>query len=142
MVSHDPTMVERVADRLWLVKDGGVVNFEGDLDDYRKLTLDNARAERRAEKNNKKTETVAPVAIEEEKPKASKGNPVVLKKRAESAEKELARLNATKDKIEAQMADPSFFRDSNKAMAVQSDYRKLLKQIEEQEAIWLESQVA
>lgn len=31
IVSHDPTMVERVADRLWLIKDGKCSNFDGDL---------------------------------------------------------------------------------------------------------------
>jgi ATP-binding cassette subfamily F protein 3 len=142
MVSHDPAMVERVADRLWLVKDGAVVNFEGDLDDYRKMTLDNARAERRAEKS-KKSDAAAPPAEEKAPEKAEKkGNPVVLKKRAEDAEKQIARLNAQKEKIEAEMADPAFFRDSSKAMEVQNNYRKILKEIETQEAVWLESQVA
>ena len=35
-VSHDTHLVETVADRLWLVKDGTVTSFEGDMDDYKK----------------------------------------------------------------------------------------------------------
>jgi ATP-binding cassette subfamily F protein 3 len=35
LISHDPHLVELVADRLWLVADGTVTPFDGDLDDYR-----------------------------------------------------------------------------------------------------------
>ena len=37
LISHDPHLVELVADRLWLVGDGKVANFDGDLDDYRAM---------------------------------------------------------------------------------------------------------
>lgn len=53
IVSHDPNMVERVADRLWLIKDGQVRDFEGDLDDYRKFTIQSRREERKEEKQQK-----------------------------------------------------------------------------------------
>ncbi len=53
IVSHDPSMVERVADRLWLVKDGAVSDFEGDLNDYRKFTIQSRREERKEEKAKK-----------------------------------------------------------------------------------------
>ena len=35
LITHDPHLVELVADRLWLVADGTVRPFDGDLDDYR-----------------------------------------------------------------------------------------------------------
>lgn len=53
IVSHDPNMVERVADRLWLVKDGACHDFEGDLEDYRKFTIQSRREERSAKKKIK-----------------------------------------------------------------------------------------
>ncbi len=37
LISHDPHLVELVADRLWLVGDGRVAPFEGDMADYRTL---------------------------------------------------------------------------------------------------------
>jgi ATP-binding cassette subfamily F protein 3 len=40
LVSHDWHLLELVADRLWLVADGAVRPFEGDLDDYRRLLLE------------------------------------------------------------------------------------------------------
>lgn len=53
IVSHDPNMVERVADRLWLVKDGACRDFDGDLEDYRKFTIAARRKERQDEKKAK-----------------------------------------------------------------------------------------
>ncbi len=57
IVSHDPNMVERVADRLWLVKDGACTDFDGDLEDYRKFTIQARREERKEEKKAKNTQT-------------------------------------------------------------------------------------
>ena len=39
IVSHDSDLLQLVADRLWLVADGTVKPFEGDLDDYRQGLL-------------------------------------------------------------------------------------------------------
>src|SRR3546814_14117232 len=46
LVSHDPNLVELAADRLWLVADGSVSAYDGDMDDYRKLLLEQRRLER------------------------------------------------------------------------------------------------
>ena len=47
LITHDPHLVELVADRLWLVGDGTVAPFDGDLDDYRALLAERARAANR-----------------------------------------------------------------------------------------------
>jgi len=39
LITHDPHLVELVADRLWIVNDGTVRPYEGDMDDYRALLL-------------------------------------------------------------------------------------------------------
>ena len=57
IVSHDPNMVERVADRLWLIKDGACQDFDGDLEDYRKFTIQARRDERKEEKKLKASKT-------------------------------------------------------------------------------------
>jgi ATP-binding cassette, subfamily F, member 3 len=40
LISHDWHLVELAADRLWLVADGTVRPFAGDLDDYRRLLIE------------------------------------------------------------------------------------------------------
>ena len=39
LVSHDRFLIEACADRLWLVADGLVESFDGDMDDYRRFVL-------------------------------------------------------------------------------------------------------
>lgn len=140
IVSHDPNMVERVADRLWLVKDGKVSNFEGDLEDYRAFTIQSRREEKSAEKKaaakekaNAKAEPVKDIS-----PK----NLNELKKKAEKAEKEIARLNAEKMTLEAAMATHDFYLDNHKAIVVQKEYERVVEALAEQEELWLEAQVA
>ena len=45
LVSHDPHLVEAVADQLWLVKDGAVTPYNDDLEAYRKLIIQQRRDE-------------------------------------------------------------------------------------------------
>jgi len=125
IVSHDPTMVERVADRLWLVHDGKCQDFQGDLDDYRKFTIQ-ARKEQK-QKDQKKNAKV------EEAPAPKKDN----SRKMQAAEQEIARLTAEKEKLEAQMAVPDFYKDAKKAGETQRYYDRILKKIEEQENIFL-----
>jgi ATP-binding cassette subfamily F protein 3 len=43
LVTHDRALMELVADRLWLVADGHVKPFDGDMDDYARYVLDRAK---------------------------------------------------------------------------------------------------
>ena len=43
LITHDRSLMELVADRLWLAADGTVVPYDGDMDDYARLVLDRAR---------------------------------------------------------------------------------------------------
>ena len=58
LITHDRSLMELVADRLWLAADGTVAPFDGDMDDYARLVLDRARGvapgQARAAKTKKK----------------------------------------------------------------------------------------
>jgi ATP-binding cassette subfamily F protein 3 len=43
LITHDRSLMELVADRLWLAADGTVKPFDGDMDDYAKFVLDRAK---------------------------------------------------------------------------------------------------
>jgi ATP-binding cassette subfamily F protein 3 len=43
LITHDRSLIELVADRLWLAADGHVRPFKGDMDDYAKLVIDRAK---------------------------------------------------------------------------------------------------
>ncbi len=49
LVSHDRAMLREVCDEFWLVTRGGVLPFDGDLDDYQKWLLEVSRATSRGQ---------------------------------------------------------------------------------------------
>jgi ATP-binding cassette subfamily F protein 3 len=44
IITHDRSLMELVADRLWLTADGDIKSFKGDMDDYARFVLERARA--------------------------------------------------------------------------------------------------
>jgi ATP-binding cassette subfamily F protein 3 len=44
LITHDRSLIELVADRLWLTAEGQIKPFAGDMDDYARFVLDRARA--------------------------------------------------------------------------------------------------
>jgi ATP-binding cassette subfamily F protein 3 len=48
LITHDRSLIDLVADRLWLAADGHIKPFRGDMDDYARFVLERARAGVRA----------------------------------------------------------------------------------------------
>ena len=46
LVSHDRALLRSVCDEFWMVSRGGVAPFDGDLDDYQRYLLDEAKRQR------------------------------------------------------------------------------------------------
>ncbi|MDD3288177.1 MAG: ATP-binding cassette domain-containing protein [Alphaproteobacteria bacterium] len=67
LVSHDPHLVECVADQLWLVAEGKCVPFDGDLEDYRELVIRQRKQDRNKNKRAVKTEKTQEKELDYEK---------------------------------------------------------------------------
>jgi ATP-binding cassette subfamily F protein 3 len=61
LVSHDRALLRAVCDEFWMVSQGGVAPFDGDLDDYQKYLLDYAKRQR--EDAKKAASNPAPAAV-------------------------------------------------------------------------------
>jgi ATP-binding cassette subfamily F protein 3 len=48
LITHDRSLIDLVADRLWLAADGHIKPFRGDMDDYARFVLDRAKVGIRA----------------------------------------------------------------------------------------------
>jgi ATP-binding cassette subfamily F protein 3 len=59
LVSHDRALLRAVCDEFWMVSRGGVEPFDGDLDDYQRYLLDEAKRQREAARESAKEETAA-----------------------------------------------------------------------------------
>lgn len=105
LVSHDMHLLGLVADRLWLVKDGAVAPYEGDLDDYRKFLLSgDAPAEKPAE-------PAKPAAPK----RPSRDAVLALRAEARKAEERVQKLTEMMGKLDVKLADPGLYNDPYEA---------------------------
>jgi ATP-binding cassette subfamily F protein 3 len=62
LVSHDRALLRAVCDEFWMVSRGGVAPFDGDLDDYQRYLLDEAKRQREEAKKSTSSAAAAPAA--------------------------------------------------------------------------------
>jgi ATP-binding cassette, subfamily F, member 3 len=138
LISHDRRLVEATADRLYLVADGAVKPFDGDLDDYRKflLTPDASDAPRdEAPKQSK--EALRRQAAERRR----QAKP--LKDDVDRLERKMSALSAEIAKLDAELAKPDLFaRDAQKAADIAKRRADAARELEEAENGWLEAHEA
>ena len=91
LVSHDRYLLDACADRLWLVADGKVTPFDGDLEDYRRHVLSRPRRRRQ---RPRQAEPRAPPASAERAAARQRAELAPLRERITRAEAEIARLTA------------------------------------------------
>jgi ATP-binding cassette subfamily F protein 3 len=140
LITHDRSLMEMVADRLWLAADGSVKPFNGDMDDYAKFVLDRARVAARAptqvrdEPAAKASTPAAPAA----KPanRDAQGLIAPLQRKMESAEQALARCTKSLATLDSQLADPAF---AAKAEDLMRQRARAQDQLDVAEARWMEA---
>jgi ATP-binding cassette subfamily F protein 3 len=145
LISHDPHLIELCADRLWLVKDGTVRAFDGDLDDYRKLLLDDARAAARGEAEKNKRERDRPSRKEERKQAAEQRavKRAQLKEAADRSGRAVEKLTQALALIEKKLADPKLYEGApEEAAEWQKKHAEVSLKLAEAEDAWLEAQTA
>jgi ATP-binding cassette subfamily F protein 3 len=144
LVSHDPHLIELTADRLWLVKDGAVNAYEGDLEDYRALLLDERRGKADGDGRARSGEPAgARLSKKDARRAAAEARAAVahLKRAAEAAEKRVERLAAERAKLEAKLADPEVYQGPTaRLMELQVKLGETKRALAAAEEAWLEAQ--
>ncbi|RYG01327.1 MAG: ABC transporter ATP-binding protein, partial [Caulobacteraceae bacterium] len=137
LITHDRSLMELVADRLWLAADGTVKSFEGDMDDYAKFVLDRARVAARAP-TQVRPEAAATTPPQAAPPRASRPAPAPLKRKMEAAEEVLARLTRQAEELDLVLSDASLYaKDPKKAASLGDRRDKMQLKLDEAEAEWL-----
>ena len=106
LISHDRHLIEATVDRLWLVADGTVKTFEGDMEEYRDLVVSSGK------KKEDKTDAVAEQASKADQRKASaekRAQLAPLKKKINEIESLTAKLEKTIQLLDAELADPVLY---------------------------------
>ena len=136
LISHDRHLVEASADRLWIVKDGTVKSYDGDMDAYRTDLL--------AERSNKTKPQVGdgpPADTRAGQRKAAAGRRAELaplKKAMQAAEMQVEKLISELAKIDAALADPVLYaNDPARAQKLSIERGQTAKRLAEAEDAWL-----
>jgi len=104
LVSHDRALLRAVCDEFWMVSRGGVEPFDGDLDDYQRYLLDEAKRQREEAKEAAKAPVKpAPVAAAA-KPKTKGDTSPKLKKELQDVEARMAVLNGEGAALESRLS--------------------------------------
>ena len=98
LVSHDRALLRAVCDEFWMVSQGGVAPFDGDLDDYQKYLLDHAKRQREEAKKSGGA-APAPAAVLVSSPVSAV--PVATKKVAPNTDKTSGRDTSEQRKLDA-----------------------------------------
>ncbi|WP_346897769.1 ABC-F family ATP-binding cassette domain-containing protein [uncultured Roseibium sp.] len=138
LISHDRHLVEACADRLWLVADGGVGPYDGDMEDYRRLILQGPDALKKARREEEDEDKGS--AQERRREAAEKRHQLKpLRQKIEAAEKEMARLQDKIGKLDVALADPEFFtREPERAAKFAKERAYCEKKLVRTEEEWLE----
>ncbi len=126
LVSHDMHLLSLVADWLWLVSDGTVKPFDGDLEAYRALLL--------AREKPVKDKLQAP------KPKrASRETVLALRADLRKCEDRVEKLTDMHDKLSAKLADPALYEDDriNDLETWNRKFAEVVEAMQKAEALWV-----
>jgi ATP-binding cassette subfamily F protein 3 len=133
LISHDRHLVEASVDRLWLVADGTVRSYDGDLDDYRRLVLETRgggtakggqavnQAQSRRRSAAERREQIAP-----------------LKKKIRQTESLIEKLHKEIQGFDARLADPTLYaRDPTRIAAEGKGRAEAVRALAAAEEEWL-----
>ena len=141
LVSHDSHLVEMVSDRLWLVQDGQVNSFHGDMNEYKKMLLSNKSEKKlfqskmgRLEINIDKKNETSNLDLKKRR------NSNLLKRLINDCEKNIVQLEKDKARIETKMNNANFYKNENIAIAKKATKRhtELIESIVIEERSWSE----
>ncbi|BBE72211.1 ABC-F family ATP-binding cassette domain-containing protein [Oharaeibacter diazotrophicus] len=135
LVSHDRHLVEATADRLWLVADGRVTPYDGDMDDYKRLVLSGPDERAGAAKADAK-----PTAVDRRRLAAERRAQLApLRKKIQAVEARIEALKKDLAKLDATLADPALFaKDPARGAKLSKDRADCARAIDAAEEQWLE----
>jgi ATP-binding cassette subfamily F protein 3 len=136
LISHDPHLVELVADRFWLVADGTVQPFDGDLDDYRALLTERARPAARPDSTSRRDDRRERAEM--------RASLAPLRQQARAAETRLAKLASERVLIEGKLADPALYAAgrASEIMAANTRLAEIRREELSAEEAWLAAEQA
>lgn len=153
LVSHDRHLLEAIADKLWLIDDGNVSEFNGDLNDYQEFL--NKKNREYKEKLNEKTQNQPKQNLFSEKAKAQtyktkeqkkleaqkRQSLRPLKLEIEKLEKQMEKIKKSLADIDTTLSDLELYsKEPEKVEILSIERAKLSDELDKCEIAWIEKQ--
>lgn len=153
LVSHDRHLLEAIADKLWLIDDGNVSEFNGDLNDYQEFL--NKKNREYKEKLNEKTQNQPKQNLVSEKAKAQtyktkeqkkleaqkRQSLRPLKLEIEKLEKQMEKIKKSLADIDTTLSDLELYsKEPEKVEILSIERAKLSDELDKCEIAWIEKQ--
>lgn len=151
LVSHDRHLLEAIANKLWLIDDGNVSEFNGDLNDYQEFL--NKKNREYKEKLNEKTQKQPNQNLVSEKAKAQtyktkeqkkleaqkRQSLRPLKLEIEKLEKQMEKIKKSLADIDTTLSDLELYsKEPEKVEILSIERAKLSDELDECEIAWIE----
>ena len=135
LVSHDRALLRAVCDSFWLVANGCISDFDGDLDDYQQYLLDEARRQREAvsANNTPKSSPVTPAPTNRNKPASRQLK--ALQRDLDKLDQRIPTLQAEKANLERALAATT---DAAALTETGSKLHAIQDELDDLELRWLE----
>ena len=128
LVSHDMHLLSLVADRLWLVKDGGVAPYAEDLDAYRAMLLGEPDKDK-------------PKAAKPARPKATRDQVLALRAEVRKCEQRVEKLEEMRMRLASKLADQALYEADRKGDldVWNRKYAEVMDAMDRAEAMWMKA---
>ncbi len=144
LVSHDRYLLRAATDQLWLVHDGVVGAFDGDLDEYAALVLASRRERAEAPALERQG---APDRRGERRRQAQERERLVqrrrpLEKQVQRIEADMSRTGVALRELDARLADPLFYNQGDSAAVSETlrERTRIANELGRLEEAWLKTQ--
>ena len=139
LISHDRHLIDACAERLWLVRDGTVAPFAGDMDDYRRSLLDAMTTGRRGSETGGSSADDRPGRADQRRAAAAKRAELApLRKHVEKCERQVEQLTEKIAEFDSALSDTDLYvREPERAQTLSRDRGLAVKELAKAEASWL-----
>lgn len=140
-VSHNQSFINRLATKIWDIRENEVVEFHGNLDEYTShqkriganLASDNKK--KLQEKNSSSVKNIKMSRKAKKKDAALRRKRIYdiiqpMKKSLEKLEEKIEDFENRKNILEQKLADPNFFKDKEKSLPILNEYNVLRKELD------------
>lgn len=140
LIAHDRHLIEATMERLWLVRNGTVKPFDGDLDEYRSLVLADAKNSDQSSTEPAQEESLKISKADQRKLAAQKRQALKpLLKKVKDSESLMQKLQKEIQSLSAQLEDPALYeKEPQKSVELTKQINACREELTRAEDIWLE----